>query len=132
MSTLESKLTKAWEALDNAEQLKEAGFDKEFIVNNLYYAMFYTITALLGDRKCSEDLKHTDIIAMFNDQYIQPAIMDENLLRTVLLLREGRKTCSCTNPKEIKDDQLNNIFPLVRNFIEKTQTIILSENFTRK
>ena len=83
------RLNKSKETLKDAKILFEAGslFSS---VNRLYYAMFYSVTALLLKKGFSSP-KHSGIMALFNINYIKTGIIPKEYGRFYSRLYEFRQ-----------------------------------------
>lgn len=83
------RLNKSKETLKDAKIVFEAGslFSS---VNRLYYAMFYSVTALLLKKGLSSP-KHSGIMALFNVNYIKTGIIQKEYGRFYSRLYEFRQ-----------------------------------------
>jgi uncharacterized protein (UPF0332 family) len=83
------RLNKAKETLKDAKILFEAG-SLFSAVNRLYYAMFYSVTALLLKKGVSSP-KHSGIMALFNVNYIKTGVIPKEYGRFYSRLFEFRQ-----------------------------------------
>ena len=118
LAIFNSRLRQANESLEEAIILKNEG-----MLNSLYYAVFYSIMAALR-KKDIGTLKHADIFSQFNREFIQNALIrpvakDDDLDFSKLLekLFEFHSSCECMKPAQVSDNEIKEVFPLVREFI---------------
>lgn len=69
------KLERARESLTDAKQLYESG-SLHATVNRIYYAMFYSVNALLLTKNLSS-AKHSGVRSLFSKEFINTGIVDK-------------------------------------------------------
>lgn len=73
------RLKQAEECIDEANCLFSSKKSPRSIINRLYYAMFYTVLALLVFEPFSSS-KHSGVLAYFNKRYIKEEILPKELV----------------------------------------------------
>lgn len=76
------RLSRAEETLQTAEIIFKEGRDYTSANNRAYYAIFYAIRAVLALEQ-KDFKKHKDVIAYFNQNYINTDIFDKQLGRRI-------------------------------------------------
>jgi len=76
------RLEQAEESLDEARFLFEGKKSPRSIINRAYYAMFYSILALLIFEPYSSS-KHSGVLSYFNRRFIKGGLLPKNLGRAV-------------------------------------------------
>jgi uncharacterized protein (UPF0332 family) len=76
------RIGQAEESLEEAELLYRSGKSPRSVINRVYYAMFYSILALLIFEPYSSS-KHSGVLSYFNLHFIKGGIISEDLGRAV-------------------------------------------------
>jgi uncharacterized protein (UPF0332 family) len=83
------RITRAHQTLEDARVLAKAG-RWNACVNRLYYACFYSVSALLLKDSLSSS-KHAGVRSLFNKQYVKTGKISKNLAQTYNDLFERRQ-----------------------------------------
>lgn len=81
-SEVDDLLEKAFQSLEAAESLFEDGFI-DFSASRAYYAMFYSLEALLLDKNLSFS-KHSGVISTFGKDFVKTGLFDQKFHQYVL------------------------------------------------
>ena len=118
-----SRFRQANESLEEAIIFKNEGMLNSSVLNSLYYAVFYSIMAALKKKNIGT-LKHADIFSQFNREFIQNALIrpvakndDSDFSKLLEKMSEFHNSCECMKPAQVSDDEIKEVFPLVREFI---------------
>lgn len=76
------RLERAHESLQDARLLARQDGSPASIINRAYYAMFYTVLALLIERGLSTS-KHSGAIALFDRHFVRDGIFPKNMSRSL-------------------------------------------------
>lgn len=76
------RIQQAEESLDEAELLYRSGKSPRSVINRVYYAMFYSILALLIFEPYSSS-KHSGVLSYFNRVFVKEGIIPEDVGRAV-------------------------------------------------
>ncbi len=76
------RIRQAEESLEEAEFLLSGRKSPRSIINRAYYAMFYTVLALLVYESYSTS-KHSGVLAYFNKRFIKDGVLPESLGRSI-------------------------------------------------
>ena len=76
------RIKQAEESLEEAEFLLSGKKSPRSIINRAYYAMFYSVLALLVYESYSSS-KHSGVIGFFNKKFIKEKIFSEDLGRSI-------------------------------------------------
>lgn len=76
------RIQQAEESLDEAELLLRSGKSARSVINRVYYAMFYSILALLIFEPYSSS-KHTGVLSYFNRRFVKEGAIPEEIGRAV-------------------------------------------------
>ncbi|MGO9015703.1 MAG: HEPN domain-containing protein [Dissulfurispiraceae bacterium] len=72
------RLQQADDSIKEATVLLREGMSYRAVTNRLYYAMFYTVLALLQEKQIGTS-KHTGAISLFDKEFIKSGIFDKAL-----------------------------------------------------
>jgi len=72
------RIQQATESLDEARFLLAGGKSARSVINRAYYAMFYSVLALLVYEEFSSS-KHSGVLSYFNRRFIKGGIFDKSL-----------------------------------------------------
>ena len=76
------RIQQAEESLEEARFLLSGKMSPRSIINRAYYAMFYSVLALLVYETYSSS-KHSGILSYFNRRFIKEGVFSENLGRSI-------------------------------------------------
>ncbi|WP_045210575.1 HEPN domain-containing protein [Desulfonatronovibrio magnus] len=76
------RIKQAEESLDEARYLLSGGKSPRSIMNRIYYAMFYSVLALLIYEPYSSS-KHSGVLSYFNKNFIRNEVFDKEMGRTL-------------------------------------------------
>ena len=76
------RLQQAEESLDEAKYLFDGNRSSRSVINRAYYAMFYSVLALLIFEPYSSS-KHSGVLSYFNRKFIRTGLLPEDLGRAV-------------------------------------------------
>lgn len=76
------RIQQAEESLDEAELLYRSGKSPRSVINRVYYAMFYSILALLIYEPYSSS-KHSGVLSYFNRRFVKEGVIPEDIGRAV-------------------------------------------------
>ena len=101
------RIKQADESLDEARFLLSGGRSPRSIMNRLYYAMFYSVLALLIYEPYSSS-KHSGVVGYFNKSFIRGGVFDKEMGRTLnkafeLRQREDYREYSYLTAEEAAD-----------------------------
>jgi len=114
------RIKQAEESLDEARYLLSGGKSPRSIMNRMYYAMFYSVLALLIYEPYSSS-KHSGVLSYFNKNFIRNEVFDKEMGRTLnkafeLRQREDYREYSHLTALEAAD------------FIEKAEAFVREVN----
>ncbi len=115
---LKSKLAQAEESLAEAEALLSEGADLSFVMNSLYYAFLYPLLGLLQARNIPTPMQSA-AIALFEREFVIRGAFDEKFLVAVRRAFELRPSCTCEGRKEVSREDIEQLTPLARKFLER-------------
>jgi uncharacterized protein (UPF0332 family) len=95
-------------------------------MNRLYYAMFYTVLALLQTRQLGTS-KHSGAIALFDREFVKPGIFPKELSKTLHRAFELRQKGDYLEDAEITLSDIEEVRPLAEEFVRKGTAVIESE-----
>jgi uncharacterized protein (UPF0332 family) len=72
------RVQQAEESLDEARFLLAGGKSARSVINRAYYAMFYSVLALLVYEEFSSS-KHSGVLSYFNRRFIKAGVFDKSL-----------------------------------------------------
>jgi len=118
------RLERAAESLSDAEKLLESG-SLHSTVNRIYYAMFYSVTALLLTKNLSSS-KHSGIRALFNREFINKGEANKDLGRFYSEIFEKRQKSDYKDFIEFPKKEVEEWFATAVDFIKDIRELTLN------
>lgn len=119
---LQVKLEQAQDALEEAQSLLADGAELNFVINSIYYAFLYPIYGLLQARRIVAPLQST-AIALFEREFVQTGDFDQRFLDAIRRSFELRPSCECEGPKNVEREDVEQLLPVAREFLERIRNI---------
>jgi uncharacterized protein (UPF0332 family) len=119
----EYRLSQARDSLREADVLLREGMSPRSVMNRLYYAMFYAVLALLQAKQLGTS-KHSGAIALFDREFVKTGILPKELSKALHRAFELRQKGDYMEEAEITPADLEEVRPLVENFLEKAESVI--------
>ncbi|MFZ2412329.1 MAG: HEPN domain-containing protein [Candidatus Methanoperedens sp.] len=117
MKEIESLITRARKYLESAEILLKSR-DYESSVSRVYYAMFYSVEALL----LTEDITvstHKGVISVFGERFIKTGIFPKDMSKELSRAFGKRQLGDYEYTFVISEDEAVEMFENGKNFVEK-------------
>ena len=114
------KITQAKESLDEAVTLLNEGADLNFVMNSLYYAFLYPALGLLQAINIPTPTQGT-AIDLFEREFVNSGDFDGKFLDAMRRAFELRPACACDGPKKVTKDDIEQLLPVAREFLEQAQ-----------
>lgn len=110
------RLQQAEESLDEAKYLFEGYKSPRSVVNRAYYAMFYSVLALLIFEPYSSS-KHSGVISYFNQRFIKGGLFSKELGRAVNKAFDIRQRADYREQFELTREQVAPFIDWATKFI---------------
>ena len=110
------RLQQVEESLDEAQYLFEGQKSPRFVINRVYYAMFYSVPALLIFEKYSSS-KHSGVLSYFNQHFINKGILSKDLGRALNRAFDMRQRVDYREQVVIAPEQVELFISWANNFI---------------
>ncbi|MBF0320449.1 MAG: HEPN domain-containing protein [Nitrospirae bacterium] len=110
------RLEQAEDCLKEASLLKKEGMSNRAILNRLYYALFYSIIALLQTKQMGTS-KHAGAISMFDKEFIKTNAFDKSMSKTLHRVFELRQKGDYMEYGAIPDQDVEDLLPKVADFV---------------
>lgn len=117
------KFERARESLTDAKQLFERG-SLHATVNRIYYAMFYSVNALLLTKNLSS-AKHSGVRSLFSKEFINKGTVDKELGRFYSEIFEKRQKGDYKDFVEFKKEDAEEWLKKAEEFINKIEKLTL-------
>jgi len=114
------RLQQASESLDEAHYLFTGGKSSRSIINRAYYAMFYSILALLVFEEYSSS-KHSGVLSYFNARFIKDGLFPKDLGRAANKAFDLRQRGDYREQATITREQVEPFIDWARRFINATR-----------
>ena len=124
LSLIRYRLQQADDSIKEATVLLKEGMSFRAVMNRLYYAMFYTVLALLQEKQIGTS-KHAGAISLFDKEFIKSGIFDKNLSMTLHRAFELRQKGDYMEQAEVTKEDVDEIFPKALDFVSKAKTYLL-------
>ena len=92
-------------------------------VNRIYYAMFYSVSALLYTKGLSS-AKHTGIKSLFNQHFVKPGVVDAEFGKFYSRMFEFRQKSDYADFVEFEKEKVAEWFKEADKFIQTIDKII--------
>jgi uncharacterized protein (UPF0332 family) len=119
------RLERAFESLEEAKILLNMGHFNTF-VNRLYYACFYSVSALLLSRGLSS-AKHSGIRSLFHQNFIKPGLISGDLGRVYDKLFDNRQKGDYADLVWFDTDEVTEWYDETKMFVGEIEKIINKE-----
>jgi uncharacterized protein (UPF0332 family) len=116
------RLERAKESMGDAKQLFENG-SLHSVVNRIYYAMFYSVIALLLTRHLSS--KHSGVRALFNREFVNKGKLDKDSGRFYSEIFEKRQKGDYKDLVEFKREEVEIWLKKGEMFVKKIEKLTL-------
>lgn len=117
MKEIESLIARSKKYLESAEILIRSG-DYESSVSRVYYAMFYSVEALLLTEGISVST-HKGVISVFGERFIKTGIFGKEMSKTLSRAFEKRQLGDYEYTFVIKEDEAKEMSDEGRDFVER-------------
>ena len=116
------RLEQAGESLNAARVLLEKRLDRP-AVNRAYYAMFYSVPALLATRK-QETSKHSGAISLFDKEFVKPGAFTKDFSRWLHEAFDLRQRSDYTIEFQVTRKEAEMTLEHAVSFISEVKTIL--------
>ena len=127
LALIKYRLQQADDSMKEAEVLLKEGMSFRSVMNRLYYAMFYTVLALLQEKQLGTS-KHYGAISLFDREFIKSGIFDKELSKTLHRSFELRQKGDYMEQPEITKADIDEILPKTVSFINEIKQYLLKNN----
>lgn len=114
------RLQEADDSINEARVLLKEGMSMRAVMNRLYYAMFYAVSALLQEKQIGTS-KHSGAISLFDREFIKKGIFDKELSKVLHRAFELRQKGDYMEQAEVTKEDVDELFPKVMDFVEKVK-----------
>lgn len=114
------RLKQAAESIDEAVCLLSGKESPRSIINRAYYAMFYSVLALIVFEPYSSS-KHSGVLSYFNKKFIKEGIFSEELGRSINKAFELRQEGDYREYVELTYEQVKPFMEEARVFVQKVK-----------
>jgi uncharacterized protein (UPF0332 family) len=115
-SLVQYRLSRARDAVNEAELLLEAGYLHAF-VNRLYYACFYAVSALLLSKGISTS-RHSHLRGLLHKEFIRPGVIPVKYGQLFDLLFNNRQKGDYSDLVVFQSEQVKEWLPQTREFVD--------------
>jgi len=120
------RLQRAREALDEASLLLERNHVNTF-VNRVYYACFYSVTALVLTRDLSS-AKHSGVRSLFHQHFVKTDLINIELGQTFDKLFDNRQKGDYADMVQFEKEMVQGWLDEARRFVEAVEKVIQDQS----
>jgi len=124
-SLAQSRMAQARESLQEARALLAEGMDMWFIMNNLYYAFFYPVLAVLNEGQVPTSMQSVTI-ALFDKEFIQTGVFEKRFVDALRGAFDLRPKCSVA-PSEVTRQEAERFAALAEEFMARVDAYLRSK-----
>ena len=117
------RLQQAEESLDEAKYHFDGNRSSRSVINRAYYAMFYSVLALLIFEPYSSS-KHSGVLSYFNRKFIRTGLLPEDLGRAVNKAFDLRQRGDYREQVILERDQVAPFIEMARKFIDSVRNYL--------
>ena len=117
------KLVQARDSLDQARALLAANMDMDLVGNNVFYAMYYAVLAMLQKRKVPPETQSVTL-SLFDREFIQTGAFDWRYSDALRRAFELRKACSHDGCTSVQRGDIEDLLPVAEDFVAKAEEIL--------
>lgn len=114
------RLQQAEESIDEAKFLFDGNKSPRSVINRAYYAMFYSVLALLIFEPYSSS-KHSGVLSYFNRRFIKDGLISEDLGRAVNKAFDLRQRGDYREQAELTREQVTPFLDWAQRFIDSVK-----------
>lgn len=119
------RIERARESLEEAKILLEKGYTNTF-VNRIYYACFYSVTALLLSRGLSS-AKHSGIRSLFHQNFVKPGIVITELGQLYDKLFDNRQKGDYADLIHFEANMVEPWYEEAKKFVDTIEEVVKQE-----
>ena len=123
-SLIEYRLTQARDSIREADVLNQGGMSRRSVMNRLYYAMFYTVLALLQEKEMGTS-KHSGAISLFDREFVKTGLFAKDMSKVLHRAFELRQKGDYMEEVEVTSDDVDEIRPAAELFVECAEKFLL-------
>jgi len=97
-------------------------------INRSYYAMFYSVLALLAIKKLGTS-KHAGAISLFDKEYVKEGIFPKELSKSLHIAFDHRQTHDYGELIEIDEATAGNVLSDAQLFVNKIESYLISKDY---
>ena len=124
LSLIHHRLEQAEDSINEAKLLQKEGMSFRSVMNRLYYAMFYSVLALLQQKGIGTS-KHIGAISLFDKEFIKNGAFDKELSKRLHRAFELRQKGDYLEQTEISEQDLEEMFPKAVDFVNTIKNYLL-------
>lgn len=124
-SLIRCRLEQAEDSIKEARLLQKEGMSLRSVMNRLYYAMFYSLLALLQQKGIGTS-KHIGAISLFDREFIKNGVFDKELSRRLHRAFELRQKGDYLEQAEISEQDIAEMFPKAVDFVNTVKNYLLN------
>lgn len=117
------RLQQAEESMDEARFLFDGDKSPRSVINRAYYAMFYSVLALLIFEPYSSS-KHSGVLSYFNRRFIKDGLLPEDLGRAVNKAFDLRQRGDYREQAVVTREQVAPFIDWARKFIDSAKNYL--------
>lgn len=124
LALIKYRLQEAEDSIKEAEVLLKEGMSMRAVMNRLYYAMFYSVLALLQEKEMGTS-KHAGAISLFDREFIKNRTFDEELSKILHRAFELRQKGDYMEQSEVTKSDVDEILPKAKKFVDTVKAYLL-------
>lgn len=118
LSLIRYRLKEADDSIEEAKLLLKEGMSLRAVANRLYYAMFYSVLALLQEKQLGTS-KHFGAISLFDREFIKTGIFDKEMSKTLHRAFELRQKADYLEQADVTRPDVDEMVPKAIEFVAR-------------
>lgn len=126
LTLIKYRLKQAEDSIEEARVLLKEGMSLRAVMNRLYYAMFYSVLAVLQSKQIGT-AKHIGAISLFDKEFIKSGIFDKEFSKTLHHAFELRQKADYMEEADVTKEDVDEIFPKAIDFVSEIKEYLLKK-----
>jgi len=126
LELVKHRLKQADDSIEEAKVLLKEGMSMRAVMNRLYYAMFYSVLALLQEKELGTS-KHMGAISLYDREFIKTGLFDKEMSKTLHRAFELRQKGDYMEDADVTKDDVDEMLPKTKDFVSAIKEYLLKQ-----
>ncbi len=122
-NTTQTRLKQALESLDEAKALLAQDAAGNFVMNYLYYAVLYSLWALLESQGISTS-EHGKVVSLFEQDFVLTGKIERRFHDAIRQIVDLRPKCDCAVNRHVSSEDIEKLLPIAQEFLDSVRWFV--------